>query len=79
MNMVSSSCGRRRVPEVNGHSCARLRSSVVLPLPDVPVITNDSPGSSRTSSGSISRVPAGVRDLDVVELERAVAARLGGQ
>ena len=30
-NMVPSSVGQRSVPEVNGHSCARLRSSVVLP------------------------------------------------
>ena len=49
------------MPDVNGHSCARLRSRVVLPLPEPPVITNDSPGSSRTSSGSTSRTPAGVR------------------
>ena len=33
--------GRRSVPEVNGHSCARLRNRVVLPLPDRPVITSD--------------------------------------
>ena len=33
MNMVSSS-GPAQGPEVNGHSCARLRSSVVLPVPD---------------------------------------------
>ena len=59
-NMVSSS-GRRSVPEVNGHSCARLRSRVVLPAPEPPVITIESPGSSRTSSGSMKPTPAGVR------------------
>ena len=53
--------GRRSVPDVNGHSCARLRSSVVLPGARAPVITSDSPGSSRTSSGSSRRTPAGVR------------------
>ena len=56
-----SSCGRRSVPDVNGHSCARLRNRVVLPVPELPVITNESPGSSRMSSGSTSRAPAGVR------------------
>ena len=76
--MVSSS-GRRRVPEVNGHSCARLRSSVVLPLPEPPVITNDSPGSSRTSSGSMSRVPAGVRTSTSSSSSEPSVLGTGGQ
>ena len=64
------------MPDVNGHSCARLRSRVVLPQPEPPVITNDSPESNRTSRGSTSRVPVRGTHLDVVEFERAVAARV---
>ena len=48
-------------PVAAGHNSARLRNNVVLPLPDEPVMTMDSPRSSRRSSGSISRSPAGVR------------------
>ena len=59
--MAWSSVGRHSVPEVYGHSWARLRSSVVLPAPDRPVMTSVSPGSSRTSSGSTSWAPDGVR------------------
>ena len=59
-NMVPSA-GLRTVPDVNGQSCARLRNKVVFPQPEPPVMTNDSPESSRTSSGSTSRTPCGVR------------------
>ena len=82
--MVSSS-GRCRVPDVNGHSCARLRSRVVLPLPDVPEITNDWPASSRTSIGSISRTPVGVRTstlsswIEPSVLETVALGHLGGR
>ena len=77
-NMVPSA-GLRTVPDVNGQSCARLRNRVVFPQPEPPVITNDSPESSRTSSGSTSRMPCGRTDLHVVELKRAVAAGQRGQ
>ena len=74
-----SSCGRRRVPEVNGHSCARLRSRVVLPLPDVPGdhqrLTRVEPQVERIDKPRPSRCA----HLDVVKLERAVGTRLGGQ
>ena len=49
-----SASGQRSVPDAYGHSWARLRSRVVLPLPDRPVITSVSPDSSRRSSGSTS-------------------------
>ena len=57
----SRPAARRSVPDVNGQSCARLRNRVVLPVPELPVITNESPESSRMSSGSTSRAPSGVR------------------
>ena len=65
------------MPEVNGHSSARLRSSVVFPLPDGPVTTNVSPTSRRMSSGLIELLAVGGADLDVVELNRAVDAWRG--
>ena len=59
--MAPSPPGRRSVPEQNGHSWAKLRNSVVLPLPDGPVITRLSPGCRVTSSGSTNCRPSGVR------------------
>ncbi len=59
--MAPGSVGQRSVPEVYGHSCARLRSRVVLPLPDGPVITRVSPAANSTSRVSMSWSPAGLR------------------
>src|ERR1700759_1946872 len=49
------------VPAAYGHSCPRLRRSVVLPAPERPVTTSASPLVSCTSSGSINCSPVGAR------------------
>ena len=77
--MSSPSCGQRTVPDANGHNCARLRSSVVFPVPgragDHQAIRRG-PAARRAGRQA---VPAGVRTSTSVELERAVDAGLGRQ
>ena len=71
--------GRRNVPDVNGHSCARLRSRVVLPRARA---AGDHQSSRPRRAGRRAGRSAVLRrraDLDLVELDRAVGARLGRQ
>ena len=46
------------------------RSSVVLPPPFGPAIATNSPGSTRRSTSASTRGPCGVREVDVLELDR---------
>ena len=51
--------GRAMWPEPNGQMPASARNRVLLPEPDRPAITVDSPGGNASRACSISREPSG--------------------
>ncbi len=67
------------MPEQYGHSWARLRSRVVFPLPDRPVMTRSVARLQPQIQRIDEPVAGGRTHLDVVELDGVTRAGLGGQ
>ncbi len=67
------------MPDPYGQSWARLRSSVVFPVPDGPVMTSESPGIELHVQILQEQITVGRPHLDILELDPAVGAHPGIQ